>query len=88
MLPAVMLGDAGVTAMLESVGALTAVTVSEAVPLTPFSAAVMVQVPAATPVARPLVLMLAQAALEEVHATCVVRSEVEPSEYLPVAVNC
>ncbi len=54
------------------------VTVSTVAPLTDPSAAVMVAVPTATPVAFPSVpialLMVAMAVLDEVHITLVVRS--------------
>src|SRR5215472_3807206 len=66
-----------------------AVTVSDAVPLTPENEAVIVSgPPAATPVATPVLLtMVASLGMAEVHAACVVRFCVEPSEYLPVAVK-
>ena len=76
--PATMLGLAGVTAMDERVLA-AAVTVSVAVPLTPFSAAVMVDEPAATPVANPLELIVAAAVFDEVHVAVVVTLAVELS---------
>ena len=74
--PSAKLGDAGVTAMLETVAA---VTVSEAVPLTPLSVAVMVEEPAAWPVASPAALMLASEGLDELHVTVEVTFFVEPS---------
>ena len=43
--------------------------------------------PAAAPVARPLVLMLAAAVFEEVHVAELVRFCVVPSLKVPVAVN-
>jgi hypothetical protein len=50
--------------------------------------AVMVAVPAATAVARPLVLTVATDVLEELQVTWVVISWLVPSEYVPVAVSC
>jgi hypothetical protein len=50
--------------------------------------AVMVAEPAATAVARPLVLTVATDALDEVQVTCVLMSRLVPSEYVPVATNC
>ena len=52
------------------------------------SVAVMFALPAATAVARPLALMVAVAGLDELHVTCAVMLAVEPSLYMPVAVNC
>jgi hypothetical protein len=49
--------------------------------------AVSVVVPAATPVARQLLLTVAVAGLEDVHVT-VLKSLVLPSSFTPVAVNC
>jgi hypothetical protein len=49
--------------------------------------AVMVVVPAATAVARPLLLTVATDVLDEVQVTCVVISWLEPSEYVPKAAN-
>ena len=54
----------------------------------PLCAAAIVVVPARTPVASPEPLIVATAVLDEDHATWPVRSCVEPSEYLPVALNC
>jgi hypothetical protein len=45
------------------------VTVSVAVPLMPLSDALIVEVPAATPVAIPVAATVAVAAVDEVHAT-------------------
>lgn len=63
--------------MEEIVGA-DPVTVRLAVPLTPLSAAVMVEAPAAMPVARPEALIVATEVFEEVHATDVVTLPVVP----------
>ena len=48
------------------------VTVRAAVPVLPLKAAVMVEEPAATPVARPPLLTVAVGVLDEVQVTCVV----------------
>jgi hypothetical protein len=82
-----MLGAAGVTAMLDSVFT-GVVTVRTAVPFTLLSEAVMLLDPAATPVARPAALMVAVAVLELVQVADDVMFAVEPSLYVPVAVNC
>ena len=50
--------------------------------------AVMVDVPAATEVPRPVLLTVATDALEEVQVICVVKSRLAPSEYTPEAANC
>ena len=50
--------------------------------------AVMVAVPAATAVARPLLFTVATDVLDELQVTCVVISWVVPSEYVPEAANC
>ncbi len=48
----------------------------------------MVVVPAASAVARPPAATVAVAVLLDAHVTVVVRFCVEPSVYVPVAVNC
>jgi hypothetical protein len=83
VVPATLVAVAGVTAMEDRVG-----TVRVAVPDLPLKVAVMVAEPAATPVARPLVLTVAVDVLDEVQVTFVVIFWVEESEYVPVAVNC
>jgi len=76
---------AGVTAIEDKVAAVTVrVVVSVNVPLV----AVMVVVPAAMVVTRPLVLIVATAVLDEVQVTCVDISRLVPSEYVPVTANC
>ena len=50
--------------------------------------AVIFAVPAVTPVARPWELIVATLAGSLFQITTEVRSELEPSEYVPVAVNC
>lgn len=82
-----MLAVEGVTLMEESVTP-EELTVSEALPETEPSVAVMVEVPAATPVARPEVATVAIEVELEVQVTDEVMVCVEPSEYVPVATNC
>jgi len=65
-----------------------AVTVRVAVPDLPLKAAVMVEEPAATPVARPPLTIVATDVVPEVQVTCEVIFWVDVSEYVPVAVNC
>jgi hypothetical protein len=67
----------GESAMLLSVGL---VTVTVLVPETPPEAAVIVAVPAATPVARPADVMVAVAVLVLDHVTVVVQVELVPLE--------
>jgi len=73
-----MLAVAGVTAIEDSVGAVV-VTLRDAVPLMPLRDAVMVDDPAATPVARPAELMVAVAVLEDVQVTVEVMVLVDSS---------
>ena len=85
MTPTGMLGLAGVTDMEDRVAEVTVrVVLPEIVP----EVAVMVAVPAATAVARPLLLTVATDVLDELQVTCVVISRLVPSEYVPEAVNC
>jgi hypothetical protein len=49
--------------------------------------AIIVEEPAATPVARPLAFTVATPVFDESHVTCPVRSWVVLSEYVPVAVS-
>jgi hypothetical protein len=70
----------------ESVGA-PGVTVRLALPLTPLMVAVTVVVPAAAAVARP-VLTVATLVEELLQLAVEVTSPVEPSDHVPVAVNC
>ena len=83
--PATIEGFAGATAMLCTVAAVTVRTVE---PLISPTVALMLLVPAATPWARPLELIVALAVVPEAHVTVAVRSRCEPSLYVPVAVNC
>jgi len=80
-----MLGLAGVTAMEDRVAE---VTVKVVFPETFPEVAVMVAVPAATGVARPLLLTVATDVLEEAQVTWLVISWLVPSEYVPEAANC
>jgi hypothetical protein len=80
-------GFAGVTAIDTSVGAV-AVTVSVVEPLIAPEAALIVLVPAATPVANPPVVIVATLVVSEVHVAVLVRFCVELSEKVPVAMNC
>jgi len=50
--------------------------------------AVIVAVPTATAVARPLMLTVATDVLDELQVTCVVIPRLVPSEYVPMATNC
>jgi hypothetical protein len=52
------------------------------------SVAVMDEVPAARPVAMPLLLIVEMDESDEFQMTCVVISLVVPSEYVPMALNC
>jgi hypothetical protein len=85
VVPLAIDGFAGVTAMETSVGG---VTVSVVEPVTPFSVAEIEEVPVATAVARPPVLMVATEVVADAHITLLVRFCVELSLYVPVAVNC
>jgi hypothetical protein len=85
VVPATLVAVAGVTAMEDRVAA---VTVRVAVPDLPLKAAVMVAEPAATAVARPLLLIVAADVGSEDQVTCVVMSRLVPSEYVPEAANC
>ena len=60
---------------------------SEGVLFIPDSIAVILAVPVATPVAKPVESILATLVLLLAQVTCDVISAVEPSEYVPVAVN-
>jgi len=79
-------GFAGVTAIDASVAAVT-VSVSAGL-VTPFSDAVICEVPVPTPVASPAELIVATVVVPEFHVTLAVRFCVLLSVYVPVAVNC
>ena len=89
VVPSAMLGLDGVIARETSVAG---VTVSAALPEMPPTVAVIVVAPVATDVANPFeppaLLIAAMDAAVEPQVTAVVRFCVEPSEYVPVAVNC
>jgi len=85
VLPAGTLGRSGVTDTEDNVAV---VTVRVAVPDLVPEVAVMVVVPAPTAVARPLLLTVATAALDELQVTTVVISRLVPSENMPAAANC
>ena len=75
---------AGVTAMEDRVAGVTVrVVLPEILP----KVAVMVVVPAARAVARPLLLTVATEVFDEVQVACGVRSRLVPSEYAPMATN-
>jgi hypothetical protein len=85
VLPLVIEGFAGVGAMETSVGGVTVNTVEPVIePL----AAEIVEVPAATPVASPPVLIVATPVVPETHVTLPVMFAVLLSVKVPVAVNC
>lgn len=67
---------------------LAALTVAMALPLTELEAAVIVEVPRLRAVASPLTVMEAMLVFEELQVAVPVMSCVEPSENVPVAVNC
>ena len=84
--PAAIDGLAGVTAMLCRVADVTVSTVE---PLTSPSVALMLDVPAATPWASPVVApMVATELVAEAQVTEPVMTAVVASEYVPVATNC
>ena len=83
--PATTLEFTGVTAIEESVAAVTVkVVFPDLLP----DVAVMTAVPAATPVARPVGFIVATLIVPEAQVTDAVISTDVPSEYVPVAVNC
>jgi hypothetical protein len=83
-----MEAEAGLSVMDLSTGAEAAVTVSTAGLLVTFpNVAVMLVLPAATPLARPIEIV-ASAGTEEIQVTLEVRFCVLLSLYRPVAVNC
>ena len=80
-----MIRLAGVTAMEDRAAEVTVrVMRPEIFP----DVAIMVAVPWATDVARPLLLTVATAILDDLHVTCVVISWLALSEYVPEAANC
>jgi hypothetical protein len=89
VVPSAILGLVGLTAMDTSVAEVTA---SEVDPDVLPDVAVIVVEPVATEVTNPLepaaLLMAAIVVVDDFQVTDVVRFCVEPSEYVPVAVNC
>ena len=67
---------------------LAAVTVRLVAPVTAPAVALICAVPAPAPVASPDTDTEATPAFDDAHATELVRSTVDPSEYVPVAWNC
>lgn len=84
--PAASVGLVGVTAIETRVAVVTVNTTG--VLVTPLNVAVILLVPAACVVANPPDTMVATDVLEELHITELVMSNVELSEYVPVAVYC
>jgi len=76
---------AGVTAIETNTGAVTVRLVE---PPIPPEVAWIVVLPAATPVAKPALVIVATAVFDEVQVTELVRFAVLPSLKTPVAVNC
>src|SRR4051794_12265173 len=70
------------------VGEAVAEVVSIVDALWPLKRAVIVEVPGATPVARPVLLIVATAGEADAQVTWPVRSSVELSERVPMAWNC
>src|SRR5262249_34652100 len=88
--PIGMLAFAGVTAIdCRTAGVVTVITVD---PITPFNAALIVEVPGVRALASPLepaaFEIVATPALVDAHVTWPVRSWRELSEKVPMAVNC
>ena len=83
--PLARLGSAGVTAIEVTTAG---VTVSVVVPLTVPSVTVMVEEPVVNVEAKPLAEIVATTVFDDAQATVSVRFCVEPSLYVPVAVNC
>jgi hypothetical protein len=67
---------------------IAGVTVKVVEPVTPLDVALIVVEPPAVAVARPALLIVATAVVEELHVAVLVRFRVEPSLNVPVAVNC
>ena len=82
--PLAIEGFAGVTAMVTSVAAVTVRVVE---PVMPPETALIVLVPAATPVANPPAVIVATLVVTELQLAVLVKFCVELSEKVPVAVN-
>ena len=78
-------GFAGVTATETRVAGPT---VNVVLPVTPPEVALTWEVPCAVALARPPAVMVATAVLEDTQVAELVTSTIDPSEYVPVAVNC
>lgn len=83
VLPAAMVGVAGVTAMDTTVAEVRVVE-----PEVPAKVALMVLVPAATAVATPFVLIVAAAVFDESQVATAVKSWVALFDKTPSALNC
>ena len=93
-------GEFGITAMEDNVTPDVVVGVVEVTDVavvtvkitdglvTPFRSAAILAVPVVTPLANPKSSMVAIGVESLVHVTSELMSTVEPSEYVPVAVNC
>jgi len=82
-------GLAGVIVMnVRGTGTTVRVVLPEIFGVLVIEVAVMVVLPAATAVARPVLLTVATVGSEEVQLTTVVISKLVVSEYVPVALNC
>src|SRR5437016_160169 len=84
LLPTMTVAAGGVTAMDTRVG----VTVRLAAPPSESNVAVILDWPAATPVANPRPLIVAMLFAEEFQITLDVMFFLRPSLYVPIAVNC
>jgi hypothetical protein len=85
--PAAMVAFAGEVLMPDRVGAPSA-TVASVAPVTLPTVAETTVEPAATMVARPVLPMVSADWFDDPHTAWLVRSWVDASEYVPVAVNC
>src|SRR5262249_5377650 len=83
--PLAILGLAGVTAIDWRTAAVTVITV---VPEMPLSFAVIAEVPVAIAVASPPLVIVATGVVADAQVTWLVRTCVDWSVYVPVAVNC
>ena len=81
-------GRVGLNGLTDMKDRMAEVTVRVLFPEMTPEVAVMVAVPAATAVAKPMLLTVAADGLEELQVTCVITSRLVPSEYKPEAVNC
>ena len=84
-MPSGSVRPSGVTEMEEIVGAVTAAVVDCE---TLFSVAVIIAVPAKSPVIAPVAFTVATVFADELQVTSAVKSALLPSAYVPVAVSC